>query len=35
MKARILLQGKTALEVNGTAEIQKLYAYAGWNPEKI
>ena len=20
--------------VNGTAEIQKLYAYAGWNPEK-
>ncbi len=21
-------------EVNGTAEIKKLYAYAGWNPEK-
>ncbi len=21
-------------DVNGTAEIQKLYAYAGWNPEK-
>ncbi len=24
---------ENGLQVNGTAEIQKLYAYAGWNPE--